>query len=252
MARIYAFLQARSDSSRLPGKVLKKILGREMILHQLHRLRGSERVDGLILLTSDEESDDFLASVVQRAGYSLFRGKKSDVLARFFDCAGAFGLQSEDIVLRLTGDCPLHHASIVDELIDAFLQSGADYMANCVDPVVYPDGLDAEIFRFRTLEEAHKGAKRPSEREHVTPYIRDCGSFVCSALYKEPIHPEWRLTVDEAEDFELVKRVYEHFGHSDFSIGELFEYLEENPHLTRINSHIGRNEGYLKSLEEES
>ena len=249
--KIYGFLQARTGSTRLPEKVLKPILGKAMILHELERVIRSKGLDELILLTSTDPSDDALANTVFNAGFKVFRGDLDDVLARFVKCGHEYGLRDDDIVVRLTGDCPVHDAGIIDSLIEAFLNSDCDYMANCVEPILYPDGLDAEVCYFKALKEADKKTTKLSEREHVTPYIRDSGEFGVCAQTDVEIHPEWRLTVDEPRDFELITKIYEHFGNNEFSFDDIVSFLESNPEILETNSEILRNEGYLKSIEKE-
>ena len=251
MRQIVAFLQARTDSSRLPQKVLKPLLGKPMILQEMERIQKSHLLDQLVLLTSDEASDNVLSRAIESAGFMLFRGSKNDVLERFFQCASFLGLDKSDLIVRLTGDCPVHDASIIDEQIEAFLKESCDYMTNSIEPV-YPDGLDVEIFTFEALEKAYKYATLDSEREHVTPYIRESGFFKVKNLQRPPIHPEWRLTVDEFVDFLLIEKIYQHFGTVDFTFDDLVVYLEENSALLEINGTISRNEGYMKSLEEDS
>jgi len=247
---IVAFLQARTDSARLPNKVLKPILGKPMIIHQLERTARSSKIDKLILLTSDEPNDDKLANRVKEHGFNLFRGSKDNVLERFYFCAKSLNLNSNDIIVRLTGDCPLHDSKIIDELIEAYQKSEVDYMANCVEPL-YPDGLDAEVFSFRALEEAYNQATKTSQKEHVTPYIRESSNFISRDLEGDKIYPQWRLTVDEPSDFEVVEKIYQHFNHNKFDFKEMITFLEQHPEIIAINSTINRNEGYLKSLKED-
>ena len=249
--KVVALLQARTDSSRLPKKVLKNILGKPMILHQLQRTLNSRYLDQLMLVTSDEKSDDTLAQIVMDAGFKVFRGSKNDVLERFEHAVEYLGLNEHDIVVRLTGDCPLHDAAIIDESIEAFMDSRCDYLANCVEPV-YPDGLDVEVFSVKSLQRAYKNATLPSQREHVTPFIRESGLFNVCHLEKEPRYQHWRLTVDESKDFELIQNIYEHFGKTCFSFDEIVLYLQEKQNLLKINSNIKRNEGYIKSLKEDA
>lgn len=248
--RVVALLQARTDSTRLPKKVLKKILDKPMIIQELMRIEKSNYIDDLIMLTSDETSDDELTRVVKSFGFTVFRGSKNNVLERFFMCSEELGLLDTDVIVRLTGDCPVHDAIIIDELIKEFLDSNIDYMANCVKPL-YPDGLDTEVFIYRALKKANTDAIKISEKEHVTPYIRDSGLFKTADLERESIHPEWRLTVDEPEDFVLIERIYNHFQGNEFSFLDIVKYLEKNTSLLKINNSINRNEGYLKSLEED-
>lgn len=246
--KIIALLQARTDSTRLPAKVLKLVLGVPLIIHQLTRINQSKTIDELILVTSEESSDDKLVEIVSDANFSVFRGSKNNVLERFFQCAKTLNLEYGDIIVRLTGDCPVHDAAIIDELVNVFLNSHVDYMANCINPI-YPDGLDVEVFTFEALQKASYEAKKLSEQEHVTPYIRDSGLFKVANLIKEPKYPEWRLTVDEPDDFTVIEKIYDHFQTNTFSFEDIVHYLENHPEILAINSNINRNEGYLKSLQ---
>lgn len=247
---VVALLQARTDSTRLPKKVLKLLLGKPMILHQLERIKRSNKIEKLILLTSDEASDNELANTVTNSGFEVYRGSKDNVLERFYNCAKTLQLKEEDTIVRLTGDCPLHDPVIIDELIDAFKNVQVDYMANCVEPL-YPDGLDTEVFRFGALQRAYQEAQKTSQKEHVTPYIRESGLFKTENLTGTTVHPEWRLTVDEPNDFKVIEIIYNHFNHNRFSFIDIVSYLEAHPKIMSINSNINRNEGYLKSLEDD-
>ena len=247
MQKTIAIVQARTDSSRLPGKVLLPVLQQPMLMHQLQRISRSKRLDKVIVATSDQESDDALAKVVLDNGYECFRGSEDDVLARFYELCSSLDLQEDDMIVRLTGDCPLLDSLVIDELVDFFTKQNVDYAANCIVPV-YPDGFDAEIFTFRSLQEAFLKADRPSDREHVTPYIYTSGLFKTANIEKEDRMDHLRLTVDEKEDFQLIRRLYEHFGHNRFTYEEIIRYLSKHQELTQLNAHIKRNEGYQKSL----
>lgn len=249
--KIVAFIQARSDSSRLPGKVLKEIINKPMIIHQLERTKLSNYIDRIILLTSNLESDDRLVSVVISYGFDVFRGDRDNVLKRFYDCSENLNLKDNDIIVRLTGDCPLHDSSIIDESIKAFLEKDCDYFANCVDPI-YPDGFDVEVFSVRTLKRTFFNAIKKSELEHVTPYIRNSSRFNIKNLKKEKCFHELRLTVDEEKDLLLVKAIYEHFNKTIFSFDEIIKFLNNHKELKESNLSIKRNAGYLRSLKEEN
>lgn len=251
MARkIVAILQARTDSSRLPGKVLMPILDKPMIIHQLERVARSEKITDLILATSKESSDDRLAFIVESYRFNVFRGSKANVLQRFYDAAKTLDMADNDLIIRLTGDCPLHDPKIIDELILEFEKRDADYLANCVIPV-YPDGFDAEIFTFKALIHCYHSASLASEREHVTPYMRKDPSLKIAHLKKHSSLSHLRLTVDEPEDAELIKIIYEHFGNNFFSYDEIIAFLADHPNISELNAHHIRNEGYLKSLRED-
>ncbi len=248
--KIYAFLQARTDSTRLPGKVLKNILGKPMIIHELERVSRSKMIDDLILLTSIEKSDDTLSNIVSDSEFKIYRGSKNDVLDRFYNCGVSLKLNDRDVIVRLTGDCPLHDPALIDILVESFLEKKSDYMANCLNPI-YPDGLDAEVFTFEALKNAHEHASKPSEREHVTPFIKNSGLFNIQQLEAPPVHPGWRLTVDEPADFLVINKIYEHFKCNTFTFQEMISFLESNPEILTINKSIPRNEGYAKSLQKD-
>jgi len=248
--QIIALLQARSASTRLPAKVLKKLLGVPMIIQELQRISKSKYINKLIIATSDKPSDDELSQIIADYGFHIYRGSKNNVLKRFIDSLKELDLKDTDIVVRLTGDCPVHDSDIIDETISAFLNTDCDYLTNSVKPI-YPDGLDVEVFTYVSLKTANELAKKPSQLEHATPFIRDSGLFKTVNIRKKEIHPQWRLTVDEPEDFLVIEKIYNHFGNNNFNFTEMISYLEKNPDIININSHISRNKGYLKSLEED-
>ena len=245
-----AIVQARTTSSRLPGKVLLPIGDKPMVLHQLERVKRCQNLDFLVLATSDDESDDTLAEVVAAAGFSVFRGDLHDVLERFRACAAH---HQASIVVRLTGDCPLSDPALIDEVVAAFVAGHWDYLANCVDEkqLTVPDGFDVEVFRADLLERAAHEALLPSEREHVTPWFRSksAGLLWCHHRH-EPERPYYRVTVDEPEDLEVVRSIFEGLAPDipDFGIDDVVSYLVDHPSLAASNLDRIRNEGYLKSL----
>lgn len=249
--KVFAFLQARTDSSRLPKKVLNNLLNYPMIIHQLQRVSRSKLIDRIVLLTSNETSDDTLVNTVQSYGFDTFRGDKDNVLQRFYDCVNYINAKDTDIIVRLTGDCPLHDSIIIDESIQAFLDQSCDYLANCIEPI-YPDGFDTEVFSVKVLKNTFHRALKDSQKEHVTPYIRDSGEFNTCNLKKTPLYPSWRLTVDELEDFKLIEIIYNHFKNNLFSFKDIVDFIEHNQKLLHINGTIKRNEGYEYSLHKES
>ena len=249
-----AIVQARSSSSRLPGKVLLPIGAKPMILHQLERLRRCRRLDRLVLATSDHSSDDTLSDVVSTAGFSVFRGDLQDVLERFRACAA---LEQASTVVRLTGDCPLSDPALIDELVEAFAEGDWDYMANCVDEqqLSVPDGFDAEVFRAELLERAAREAQLPSEREHVTPWFRSSGAGLRWGHFRhQPVRPYYRVTVDDPVDLEVVRAIVAALEPQDsaFGVDAVVTYLDQHPELAARNLATVRNEGFLKSLAEDA
>lgn len=247
--RTIAVVQARLSSSRLPGKVLLPLNGQPMILFMLERVKRARLIDEIVFATSTDPSDDTLAETVAAAGYSVHRGPLDDVLARF---EGAVAGRQGDWIVRLTGDCPLIDPNVIDNVIRVAQVQRFDYCNNC-EPPSYPDGLDVEVFTRAALTIAAAEARLPSDREHVTPFIRHrpeqfrAGELRCavdlSAL---------RWTVDHADDMELVQALVAAVvarGDDPLQVDlfDLVRIVDSRPELMFINQHE-RNEGYLKSL----
>jgi spore coat polysaccharide biosynthesis protein SpsF len=245
--KIIAFLQARMGSARLPGKVLKPLLGAPMLIRQIERVRRSCLIEKLVVVTSVDASDAALADVLSQAGVVIFRGSLDDVLDRFYQAAKPY--QPEHVV-RLTGDCPLTDPTLIDEAINAHLCSEADYTSTALNPT-YPDGLDVEVIRFSALERAWRETDSPSTREHVTPYIYHHPElFRLKSVEQLENMSDLRWTVDEPADFVFVERVYGELYPVNpfFAMSDVLVLLEKRPELLKINTQFKRNEGYAKSI----
>lgn len=247
MSKTVGIVQARMSSSRFPGKVVQPLCGLPMIVFMLRRVSQSKLLDEVILATSTDISDEPLAEVAKAYGFSCYRGSLGDVLERFY---GAAQQSQADVVVRMTGDCPLLDADIVDAVVEKMQTGAADYATNTLPPT-YPDGLDVEAFTFASLERAYKEARLLSEREHVTPYMRNhpelfkianvLGMVDCSHL---------RWTVDYPDDFEFVGRLLDFAGVTQPLQGDRYDFLrvlEHYPEILELNHHQ-RNEGYAKSV----
>ncbi|WP_392534974.1 cytidylyltransferase domain-containing protein [Nostoc sp. C117] len=248
---ILGILQARVSSSRLPGKVLKPILGSPMLVRQIERLERACLIDRLIVATSNDVNDNPIAELCQELDIEVFRGKLDDVLDRFYQTAQP--LKPENIV-RLTGDCPLADPYLIDEVIHFHLLGGFDYTSNSLEPT-YPDGLDVEIFRFNCLNIAWNEANLPSQREHVTSFINRQPERFKLGNYKNDIDLSClRWTVDEALDFELVTKIYEYLypNKVNFTTQDILELCSIYPELKTYNTCYKRNEGFEKSLLEDA
>ena len=246
--RRVAIVQARTASSRLPGKVLLPIMGVPMLVRQIDRLNRSREIGRLVVATSTDASDDPILDACDRAAVACFRGSPTDVLDRVVQAARPHRPES---VVRLTGDCPLTDPSVVDQAIRMFDTGGYDYVSN-ITPPTFPDGLDVEVIRFECLEEAAKEATAPSHREHVTVFIRmnparyRLGNLAWSI---DLSHLRW--TVDEPGDFEFVRRVYErlHPSKPDFTIDDVLCLIREDPAMDAINGRSNRSETVKKVLQ---
>jgi len=240
-------LQARMSSSRLPNKVLKPLLGKAMLAHQLDRLQRTKLVDNIIVATSNETNDDAIAQLCDELNINCFRGSLDDVLDRYYQASQQF--PSEHIV-RITGDCPLIDPAVIDEVIALHQVQGSDYTSNC-QPATFPDGLDVEVFTRSALSLAWQQAKKPSEREHVTAYIRNNSESFKQVNYSHHVNlSHYRWTVDEPEDFELIDKIYQNLYPKKprFGLTDVLELLQQQPELTKINQQFTRNEGLIKSL----
>jgi len=239
--RVVGILQARMSSKRLPGKVLKMILGRPMLARQLERVARCAALDQLIVATSKEETDDPIESLCQSVSVRCYRGSLDDVLDRFYQCAHS---AEASHVVRLTGDCPLADPNLIAELVDFYREQDADYASNCRPPTL-PDGLDAEVFSIAALDAAWRESVDPYEREHVVPFIlrRPERFATINWKWKDDLS-DLRWTVDELEDFEFVTRVYEYLFHKtpNFDLNDVLMLIQQHPQLKEINGHFLQNE----------
>jgi len=237
-----AIIQARCSSSRLPNKVLKSIVGKPMIQLQLERVLRAGSFDGLILATSMAVSDNRLEDLIKELGIKCFRGDLNDVLDRFYRAAK---LHAPEYVVRLTGDCPLADPKLIDDVVAYCRDGGYDYASNALEPT-FPDGHDVEVIKMSALSKAWSDADLLSEREHVTPFIYNRPHLFKIGSYKgKKDLSELRWTVDNPDDFEFVKKVYEglYRDNPKFDTDDILAYLDDNPSLKTINSHHMRNEG---------
>lgn len=248
--RTVAIIQARMGATRLPGKVAKRIVGIPMLEHMLRREKMSRTLDELVVATTNKSEDDAVEAMAKICGVSVYRGSEHDVLDRYYQAAKE---AKADIVVRVTGDCPLHYSDLIDETVEHFLAAKVDYGRS---PSNYPEGLDTEVFTFAALERAWREAKLPSEREHVTPYLYTHPElFVCDSEWT-PARGEFQgmhWSVDTPQDFAFVTRIFEAlYPHNQkFKKEEVLVLLQEHPEWLDLNKGQTGYEGYAKSLEED-
>lgn len=238
--KIVAIIQARMTSSRLPQKVMKIIAGKPMLGHVINRVTSSQIVDEVLIATTTDEADDEIEQFCKQNDHSCFRGHPFDVLDRYYQAAKSC---KAELIVRITGDCPLMDSFLIDTLLEDFVDANVDFAANRLPPPwkrTYPIGLDIEIVRFRALEKAWKEANSQFEREHVMPYMYDQpGRFKILLKHHDPDYGNKRWTVDTPQDLEFVKRIFDHFSpKQDFSWKEVIQFLEANPELEQINASI--------------
>lgn len=240
---IVAILQARITSSRLPGKVLKPILGRPMLALQIERILRAKTIDTLVVATSTESDDDPIATMCEAEGVACARGSLDDVLARYYQAGLSLGKPPTHVV-RLTGDCPLIDWTVIDRVVKLHLSGGTDYTSNILPPT-FPDGLDVEAATWKALTEAYEKAVLPSEREHVMPYLRTPERFNIGNLENDKDLSAHRWTVDEPSDYEKIRAIYERLypDSPTFTTADILAFLDGNERLSGMNAHIERNEG---------
>lgn len=248
---IYTMIQARMGSSRLPGKVMKKVVGKPLLEHIINRLSFCNNVDKIIVITSEEVENEPIEQLCEKLNVDCFVGDEKDVLDRYYKAAKKFNLNDEDSIVRITADCPLIDPKIVDDVIKKHLEGSYDYTTNTLIRT-FPDGLDCEVFTLSVLKEMWNNAKLKSEREHVTLYIKNNPeNYDLGNIEQDVDWSNLRWTVDEKEDFILIKNIYECLYDEEgiFLMDDILQLFENNPDFLKINNMYGSNEGLKKSLE---
>lgn len=231
----------------MPGKVLAPLTGQPAILRQLERIQRATTLDGIVVATSTDPSDDELVEVLREADIDVVRGSLDDVLARFITAMDAYPSQA---IVRLTADCPLTSPAVTDRVIEHFWASGADYASNTMRPT-YPDGLDVEVVKSEVLRQVAAEATDPPEREHVTLGVyRRHGRYRIENVVGELDLSHLRWTVDTPEDYRFVSEIYDALYPSNpqFDIAEILNYLGRHPEISRTTKDGERNAA-LKGLE---
>ena len=244
---VVAIVQARMSSSRLPDKVLKNILGKPAIGYLFERLKFSGHIHKIILATSVNPENDRLCDYIRSLGFDVFRGSEDDVLERYYLAAKKY---AADTIVRITGDCPLIDPQLCDQLIDEFLKQKVDYAY--LSPA-FAEGLDCEVLTFSAIEKCYQNAQLISEREHVTRYIiNHKDRFKIFELNNTQDHSRYRIVLDEPQDFQMLTILFENYYgalHPRGNFLNIKEYLDAHPELIAMNAHVIRNEGILKSLQ---
>lgn len=246
--RVTAIIQARMGATRLPGKVLLPVLGRPLLAYLVERLGRCRSLTEIVLATTDQDRDDPVAEFARSSGVRLFRGSEADVLDRYYQAAAQVRAEQ---VMRITADCPLLDPMVCDRVVAEHEAAGADYSGS--DPS-FAEGLDCEVVSFQALERSWREAQLKSEREHVTLHVRNHPErFHCHAVRNATDHSGYRVTVDNPEDYLVVKAVLEALypARPTFGFAEVKEFLDAHPEIFELNCAIVRNEGLVKSLRED-
>jgi len=236
---IVAIIQARMRSTRLPGKIMKEILGKPVILWDLDRISISKLIDGIVVAIPYGKENDVIVDTIKECNDKIVttRGSEDDVLDRYYQAAVQ---TNADVVVRITSDCPLIDPVIIDQVIKQFLDNNCDYCSNSLIRT-YPRGLDTEVFSFKVLEKAWNEAKKDYEREHVTPYIiENPDKFKLLNVANDINLSHLRWTLDTKEDFEFIDAIYQNIcpNKEMFLMSDILSLLDAKPELIKINQHI--------------
>ncbi len=238
--RVVAIVQARMKSSRLPGKVMKLISGHTLIDLLMRRLSRSILIDKVVVATSCDESNNHFVEHVKSLGYQCIQGSEDNVLERYIEAAEVV---DADVIVRITGDCPLVDPALVDDIIRGFLSSETDYYSNTIDPT-FPDGLDVEVFSYKALKLCQSKSTTLYDKEHVTPYLRDSGEFKTGSFTNSEDLSDLRWTVDELSDLDVIRNIFEWFSPNiHFNWKDVLQLQKAQPESFIINKSITRNEG---------
>jgi len=236
---IHAIIQARMTSSRLPGKVLLEGFKKPILEHQIERLRWSKHITDVIVATTTNATDDPVIELCDKLNVKYFRGSEENVLQRVLD---TMRHHNTDIIVEITGDCPLIDYQVVDEVIEYYLNNQYDYVSNVMERT-YPRGLDTQVFSKDVLEKVNSLTSHPMDREHVSIYIyKHPQTFSCSGI-KLPAnlaHPEYRWTLDTQDDYKFIKTVFEQLYPTNpkFSYKDIYQLIQKMPELLEINKAI--------------
>ena len=244
---IGAIIQARMSSTRLPGKVLREICGQPLLAYLIKRVKLSKKIECIVLATSSDREDDPIAACASLLGVHVYRGSLENVLDRFYQAAQTHKIEH---AVRITGDCPVIDPAICDRLIERYQGSKADYAG--LSPA-FAEGLDCEVISFPALVQANRDSKNRSDKEHVTLYVRNHPDiFRMTQLENQEDESRYRVTVDNAEDFDVVSGIITHFMEKTGDFTALWPqiriFLDKHPDLLKKNAHIERNAGLKRSL----
>ena len=237
--KVGIIVQARMASTRLPGKVLKKVLDKPLLEYQIERLKRIKYADELVVATTSNDTDDPIVDLCKRLSVCYFRGLEEDVLGRYHGAATVF---QADAIVRVTADCPIIDPRVIAKAIRFYLehQYEYDYVSNTLIRS-YPRGMDTEIFSYQVLDDAFHEATEPSDREHVTPFIyKNPQRYRLADVTYSEDRSRHRWTVDMQEDFELIRKIIERLypQKPEFSLEDVLNLLENYPEWSRLNAHI--------------
>lgn len=241
---IVCIMQARVGSTRLPGKVLKKICGKTVLEHDIDRLKRVKNINKIVIATTTLERDDAIVKEAKRLDVAYFRGSEEDVLSRYYYAAKE---NNADVVVRVTSDCPLIDSEVTEETICFYLENNNkyDYVSNSLERT-FTRGLDTEIFSYKILTRAFNETISKKEREHVTFYIWNNPSVFRLGCYENSVdYSNLRWTLDTEEDLKLIDKIYCYLYDdrgNNFTMNDVIGLYEKYPELRKINMNVKQKE----------
>jgi spore coat polysaccharide biosynthesis protein SpsF len=238
--RKVAIIEARMGSTRRPGKTLAEIAGKPMLELLIERLKAAKTLDGIVVATTVKEEDQAIEDLTKKLGVGCYRGSSEDVLGRVTNAVKEFDV---DLIVEITGDCPLTDPDVVDKVVSLYMEGGHDYVTSGLKCRL-PRGLVAQVFSREVLEEVHTlTGDDPVYREHVSLYIYEHPEKYKLKYLDVPENlsrPNLRLVVDNEEDLVLMREIFGKLYHekSIFGIGDVIRLLDSRPELVEINAHI--------------
>lgn len=235
---LFIIIQARMTSTRLPKKVMLPLCKKSVLEIVMDRLGKYKK--NIIIATTDDSSSEPISDLCENLDIKYFKGSTNNVLERYYLSAKKYDAKDEDIIVRITSDCPLIDQSLMEKAIDMFVQGNYDYVSNRINRTI-PIGLDVEVFSFAVLKESYNNANEDFEKEHVTPYIylSNKDKYKIGSCEEQDDNSKYRLTLDEDSDYKAIKEVYSKFGNKiEFSYEELISMLKDNEYIYEINNHV--------------
>jgi spore coat polysaccharide biosynthesis protein SpsF (cytidylyltransferase family) len=235
--KVVCSIEARMKSSRLPGKVLKEVCGKPILLHIVDRVKRSKKIDDIVVATTTSPEDDKIADLCRENNINFYRGSEEDVLGRLAAC---HNFMDTGLIVEITGDSPFADPNLIDETVSTYLDTGADYVSNTLVRT-HPIGIRSQVFSRRLLQEVNNLVTLQKDREHVTTFIcrNEESKYKLVNVESSSKHrlPKLRLTLDYPEDLEVTKIIYNalYLKNKNFSLDDIVEFLDTNPEVVNIN-----------------
>ena len=252
--RIVTVIQARTGSTRLPGKVLMPLAGEPLLVRMVQRVKRAKLAGTVVVASTTEKEDDPIEAICNEKGWNIYRGHATDLLDRHYQAAKIF---NADAVVKIPSDCPLIDPMVIDKVLSVYIENFpcVDFVSN-LHPPTYPDGNDVEVMKFSVLETAWKEASLPMEREHTTPFIweRPERFKLMNVSWDTGLNYSMshRWTIDYPEDYKFISKVYDELypANPNFGLNDILNVLNAKSEIFEINSKFAGVNWYRNHLNE--